>query len=180
MAVGSVAFVCTYRIYGQAADILPLWFAAVVFGGVAASEVLAKPGKHIQRVGGTAILLLVAVWSVIDVANRPASGRNSDAESCLRTADVATLPKNAQLCTGWDAAAPLRYAALVGHHRLDIDLISTSMRHWKPAVERSPHRPTFLTADPGPWPGYKVTPYRNLFRVESVGIKGPTTTGGSR
>ncbi|MBU0718364.1 MAG: DUF2723 domain-containing protein [Planctomycetes bacterium] len=42
-AIGSIAFLCVYRVYGDAADFLPLLFSAGVFAGVAVSYL---PGQN--------------------------------------------------------------------------------------------------------------------------------------
>ena len=171
-AVSSVAYVFVYRIYGQAADLLPLLFGVGVFGGVAVSAVCPKRSKRVRRLGGTAVLAAVALLTVRGVPHRPATGRNADAERCVRGADVSTLPPNSVICTGWGASAPLRYALLFHSGRRDIDIVSISIRKWKQAVERHPRRPAFTTAHPGTWPGFTITPYRNLFRVEALRTDG--------
>lgn len=77
MGIGSVAFVCAYRVYGAAGDFLPLLYAAAIFAGVVLSPLLPRNGTRPRNVLAGVILALVAGWTLYDAPGRRAS--NADA-----------------------------------------------------------------------------------------------------
>ncbi len=169
MAVASVAFLCVYRVYGDAADFLPLLFAAGVLGGVALSTLLPAEGGWYYRIVASVILVLVGIATVIDAPRRPHAGQSADARPFLDEVDLETLPDNAVICSGWSSSTPLWYAQYVLGQRRDITIINAMPGNWRRIVQEIADRPIFSTDHPGAWPDYTVTPYRNLWRLTPAG-----------
>lgn len=75
---GNVIFICTYRIYGHAADLTPLLFAATVLGGVAGSVLFRRQGdmtiKDGAKVLGMAVGLVIALFVLGRVFGEPTLG----------------------------------------------------------------------------------------------------------
>ena len=169
MAVASVVFLFVYRVYGDAADFLPLLFAAAVLGGVALSTVLPTKAGRYPRIVASVILAVVGIATVIDAPRRPHAGQAADAGPFLDQVDLRTLPDHAVICSGWSTSTPLWYAQYVLGQRRDITVINATPGNWRRMLERVSDRPVFTTDHPGDWPGYAVTPYRNLWRPAPVG-----------
>lgn len=171
MFIGTVAFICTYRTHGQAADLLPLIFSATVFAGVAVSPFFPADCGRVRHVVAIGLLLAVCGLTVVDVPQR---GRHipSDATAFIAELDMQTLPENAAILSSWRHSTALWYAQCVLTKRDDIDIINTRPSRWRGHIEALPDRPVFLVRKIF-WPAdFTLARYRNVWRVER-----PTQTG---
>ena len=161
MIFQSLVFVCLYRVYGQAADLLPLLFAIAVLGGVAISHPIGRQRRWIglvMAVGAAAVVLF------LDLQRAP-KARPRDARQYLADVDLPSLPRNAVICTMWETATPLWYAQHVLTNRDDILIINASPSNWLRLVQPHLARPIFMTEHRELSGDYKVVPFRNLFRL---------------
>lgn len=175
MVIGSVVFVCAYRVHGQSADVLPLLFAATVLGGVAASPLLGQQCGRVREFVAVAFLTAMCVVTVTDAPNRRHTGERADATSYVTELDMRTLPNNAVICTDWRAWPPLQYAQQVLTKRSDIYIINADPRHWLTMSSGLEDRPVFFTRKYRPVQGLALSPYRNLWRLERPGSAGIPT-----
>jgi len=175
MVIGSVVFVCAYRVHGQSADVLPLLFAATVLGGVAASPLLGQQCGRVREFVAVAFLTAMCVVTVTDAPNRRHTGERADATSYVTELDMRTLPNNAVICTDWRAWPPLQYAQQVLTKRSDIHIINADPRHCLTMSSGMEDRPVFFTRKYRPVQGLALSPYRNLWRLERPGSAGIPT-----
>ncbi len=163
VGIGGAIFLCTYRIGGQAADILPVWYAILTLAGIGLVHVF--PCEAASRRGWLAaavyIIVMVATW--YDAPQRRA--HNHDASAFLLALDMPTLPQNAVICTMWDHAAPLIYAQSVTDDRSDVRVIIAMPKHWQRLTQRYADRPVFCERPPADSADAYWLPYRNLWRL---------------
>ncbi len=166
MAVGTVVFVCTYRIYGQAANLLPLLFTATVLGGVALSSLF--PLESTSRVRSVTAIGLTVAMCIVTVIDAPNRDRRKSAEAgpFLAELDMQTLPKNTAIFSTWRESTALWYAKHVLTKRRDVEIINTITYKWPSRIALMPHRPVYVITKSRDLDGCKLTPYRNLWRVE--------------
>jgi hypothetical protein len=147
MAASSIAFVCAYRVYGSAADFLPLLYSIAVLVGVMLRPLFPRHGFGNRTILGGVLFVLVAGWTILDAPSRRAS--NADATHFVDGANVSGLPRNAVICTTWDHSAPLRFAKHVLYERDDITIVNARSRAWQRLVARLGDRPVFATRQGG-------------------------------
>jgi hypothetical protein len=162
-----LAFVCYYRVYGQAADLLPLLFSVVILLGVGLSVLLPRESGVIRRNIPVVAAAVAAFLTLTEASDRVPFGEQASAAEYLADADLGTLPQDAFICTIWPKTAPLWYAKTVLTPRPDIDLITTPKRFWLDRLKGIRDRPIFLVAPMRDLKGYSQTPVRNLWRLEA-------------
>jgi len=163
LAFGNAAFICTYNIYGQAADLLPLMCCATVLAGVAVSTLLPAHGTGLRRWTGIVLLLgmcVVTVWHAPQRRTR----KTADASRFLAGVNMKTLPQDAVICSTWGKSTPLWYAKYVLTKRHDVDIINTTTNRWMDRVKALPDRPVFVVAKASDLERYTLTPFRAMKR----------------
>lgn len=169
MVVQTVIFVCGYRIYGQAADLLPLIWAVVVAAGVALSPLLPCEARGGRRMAAVGLLVMACVWTAVRAGDRPDEARNADATPYLAAVDLGSFPADAVICSSWGQSPPLWYAQKVLTDRDDIRIINAEAKNWLAMVADVGDRPVFVTDGRVRLPeGYKLTPFRKMWRLESA------------
>jgi hypothetical protein len=166
MGLQSVVFVCMFRDVGQAADILPLLFPLIVFGGAALSTLFPIDGAWGRQLVAAGLMLVVTVTSVLDVPHRPNYGSSVDATGFLRDADLATFPEHSVILSRWPESLPLLYARHVLKVRDDLDVVIAQPGNWLRFAEGFRGRPVFLAGADGYFKDRVVTPFRNLWRLQ--------------
>ena len=167
MAAQSVIFVCMYRVYGQAADLLPLLWAVAVAIGAALSPLVPRQANRTRRLAVMGLLIVVCAWTAFDAAGRPREARAADATAFITAVDLATFPADAVICSSWGTSPPLWYAKHVLTGRGDIRIINAGARHWLRMIEDYPGRPVFFTDSRVRLPqGCELKPFRKLWRLE--------------
>lgn len=164
VGLSQVVFVCQYHVYGQSADVLPTYFAAVIFGGVAFSSLLCTP--KVAKIVSVAVLILMVGVTINDVPNRPEFGKTSDATGWIDELDMQTLPENAVIAAGWRYWPPLRYAQIIRADRPDIHLINADARNWMTMIAPLSDRPVFFAKKFSIHNDVPMTKYRNIWRVD--------------
>ena len=166
MGLGSILFVCLYRVNGDAADILPLLFALTVLIGVAISPLLPARGNAWQR--GVAVSLAIAALAATTVLApaRRKTGLNMDALPFLAELDMPSLPQDTVICSHWGSSTPLWYAQRFIYNRPDVTVINAPDSEWARLTEDLRELPIFGTDPPAPEYGFAAEPYRNLWRLE--------------
>ncbi len=166
MCISSLVFVCYYRIYGDAADILPLMFAMTVFCGVALSKAVGKSGISLRRQTGPLILLVaMLIFTAFDSSDRIRRAHTSDASIFLREADLASLPARSLVCSNWGRATALWYAKYILMPDQDFDVVNAWEEHWFDILKDRLDQPIFAAVRPPSWDGYHWEPIRNLWRL---------------
>lgn len=171
MAAGSIAFVLMYRIYGLAADLLPLLFVLAVLIGRMLAAVFPRHGPSSRTLAAALIMLSMIAGTLVQAPQRRSLGRDEDAADFLTQVDLASLPPNAVICTGWGMATPLWYAALVQTPRPDISIVNAPVTEWPRMTRDLMHRPIYLTDDPAATTFPSETSWRrerNLWRLETA------------
>lgn len=172
LGIGSLGFVCLYRMYGGAADILPLLFAITVLIGVAVSVPLHHRSPRMKAALGYVLLGVMAVATVVHVPRRADIAATVNAEPYLAELDMPTLPRGAVICSDWGHSTPLWYAQYVRYRRDDILVMNARERAWQGMTVDKRDRPILATSRPQPWDGYDVQRYRNLWRLEPTPATG--------
>jgi hypothetical protein len=167
MIVQSVIFVCAYRVYDQAADVLPLIWASAVALGVSLSALFPRGLSQGRRAVAIGLMVLACVWTVADAPDRPDWARDQDATPFVAAVDMASFPDGAVVCSSWGTSPPLWYAQHVLTDRDDVKIINAGSVHWLEMIEQYPGRPVFFTDSRVRVPdGWELTPYRKLWRLE--------------
>ena len=169
MCVQAIVFVCAYRIHGQAADLLPLMFAVAVFAGVALSPLFPVDGAKPGRVIAVALFLAVSIAVVTSGPHTRTQGHGRDATPFLASVNVTTMPERSVIFAGWEESLPLRYAGLVLSDRRDIRIVTAHPANWLRMAEDFGDRPVFVTAPYERLKGHALTPFRNLWRLGTIG-----------
>ena len=162
MALGSIVFICAYDMYSQAADYLPLLWAAYICGGLAISFALGVCRDRWRNIIAAGFLAAIGTLTVLEARERPGPGLAEDATKYLAAIDMATLPRDAVICVKWPEIPTLFYAKVVLTGRDDIDLIAAQDRHWLRMLEPIHDRPVFVAANRKAMKGQTLTPYRFL------------------
>jgi len=166
MAVQSVVFVCAYRIYGQAADLLPLLWVLMVAGGVALSWVFPRNAPGLGKQAAPIVLLAACGWTLLDSGNRPNVARDADATGFVRGVDLSTFPRDAVICSSWGTSPPLWYAQHVLADRPDLTILNARSENWVRMIAQYPGPEVYYTDAQAPRPpGYELAPYRKLWRL---------------
>ena len=169
MIVQSVVFVCAYRVYDQAADLLPLIWAATVAFGAGLAVIFPReldPTKLLVAIG---LMILTCGWTIANASERPTWAKDQDATAFLAKVNLDTFPERAVICSSWGTSPPLWYAQHVQTHRTDIKIINAGSVHWLEMVEQHPGRPVFFTDSRVRLPqGWKLTPFRKLWKLEGI------------
>lgn len=163
MALGNMVFICTYRVHGHAADLLPLMFSAAVLAGVATSLII-PGGCHDRRRAVALVLMAAACVFAATTARQRGPRADTDATPFLAQLDVPTLPRNAAICSLWKHSPVLWYAQFVLTDRRDIEVINTIPGKWKERVDALPNRPAFFCMRISDVDERDLTPYRNIWR----------------
>lgn len=174
IAISSVVFVCIYRVYGDAADVLPLLFVVAVLGGVALSPVLSLGPQRWRRWLGVGLAGVACLVTVIDAPYRRDVGHTRSALEFLEQVDMPTLPTHAVICSRWKTSPPLWYARTVLFDRRDILVINAAEDKWRPMTAAMSHRPIFAITRPSVDSGFTSTPVRNLWRLEHTATRPQT------
>jgi hypothetical protein len=159
LVIGNLVFICTYNIYGTAADLLPLMFTAVILAGVALST-LFPLGAAVRRTSVAVVMVLI--MSVVSVVHTPYMRKRDTADATwfIQAVDLPTLPEGAVICSTWRQSTALWYAKHILTPRPDIDVINTTTHQWKDRIEAVPDRPVFAVVNSTELADYVVTPYR--------------------
>lgn len=165
LVVGTVAYVFLYRVYGQAADLLPLLFAAAVFVGVALSSIIPSQAGRRGTLAGIGLFALSVILNIGTVSYRPQTGVEADAIQFLEQLDLETMPHRAVLAASWSRSTPLWYAKHMLASRNDIDIINIHTGQWLHRLEVMGGRPLFATMPDVSVAGFRPVPFRNINRL---------------
>ncbi|MCO6437725.1 MAG: DUF2723 domain-containing protein [Phycisphaerae bacterium] len=173
MIFSSVAFVCYYRIAGDAADIRPLLFALIVLIGVGLTPVFPRTTRRFGAVAATIVFLLTVGVTFIDAPGRRWPGPRPDARPLLRDVNLASLPPDAVVFAAWPAATPLWYARLFITPRPDVTIINAQTYNWFAMFDPRFADRTFAAVPVAPeWPGYEWVPHGKILRLEPLAETG--------
>ena len=181
MIAQSLIFVCAYRIYGQAADLLPMIWAGTVAAGMLLAPLFPRRLARPRLTIAAGLLAAACGWTLIEARSRPSDYWNHDATAFVEAVDLGTFPAGAVICSSWGTSPPLWYAQHVLTGRDDIRIINASSRRWQELIGPSPDRPVFYTDSRNRLPpGHVLTPYRKLWRLERAdrARAGRTSTAG--
>jgi len=167
IVLGGAAFICRYRVYDTAADIMPILGALAILAGAGLAPLFARPSGAGRLWTARLLFLTVLAWSAIEVGSKPDYAGEFDAEGYIRAADLGSLPSGALVLSTWRLGCPLQYARLVEARRADIDVVVALpdrwMRHARRHVEQG--GTVFLAEPISPPPGVSITPHGNLWRL---------------
>jgi len=164
MIVSSLVFICSYRMWGQAADYLPLLWAAMVSLGASTTVVLGTHRRYSGTIGLVALLGMI-VFTFVDAKERPQSLLSPDATAFVAEMDMATLPQNSVVCVAWPETPVIFYAKHILTRRDDIHIVAAATANWARQLEALGDRPMFGASMNTEIVGYDQTPYRNLWRL---------------
>lgn len=165
MIASNIVFICSYRIYGLAADLLPLMSSGTVIIGVAVSTVFPSRAGALRRAFAVILAVFVGIMMVLDAPYR--SDRESlDAVPFLTELDMQTLPQDAVICSTWRKSPPLWYAQCILTKRPDIEVVNVARARWYPRIVPFLGRPIFVIDKAATLRGQRLTPYRNIWRWE--------------
>jgi hypothetical protein len=171
IALAAAIFICLYHVYDTAADVLPVLFAVTVLVGVVLSALFPSELGRPRRILAVIIFLSACVWTVYETRRGPDMAATADATAYVETADLGTLPANALIICSWIDFPPLWYAQHVLTGRQDIRVV-TANRHWLSLTREQAETgtaypgPIFLTNRITVPPGARLTPCRNLWRID--------------
>ena len=134
--LGAIVYLCVYRTYGTAADMLPLLGAVCIFAGTALGLLLPGEGGRWRRALAMLLFALTVVETGRRVRNVPDCTAEYDATAYLRSVDFAALPTDALVLTDWRKNAALHYALLTQTKRTDISVLYLSPERWPEYARR--------------------------------------------
>ncbi len=156
-------FVCMFRDVGQAADLMPLLFSSVVFGGVTLSLLFPQGGNPRRNVAACALMIAISVLTILHVPHRPRYGASIDAEPYLKEADLLTFPKNSVIIAVWTESLPLLYEQYLIGTRPDIKVVIAQPGNWLRMAKEYADRPIFFARKDGLLKERGITPFRNMW-----------------
>ena len=166
MVFSALAFVCLYRMWGQAADLLPMVWACTVAFGVALAPVFKRGGEPWRNVLAIAALLACLPLLHQYATERIRRNPTHDAEEFLAAMDMETLPANSVIVVSWPEAPPVLYQKRVRSRRDDIEALFASVDRWAEVLEPYRGRPAFAASHVNKLEGFRLSEYRNLQRME--------------
>ncbi len=146
LSIASVLFVCFYRVFGQAADLLPLLWVGGVFCGVALARVLPDSASRVRQMVAWALFIGVGTWSLLDAGRRPPVGTRADAEPFLAKVDMQSLPPGTVICSHWGTSPPLWYEQLIRGRGGQIRILHAREGEWRRLAEGVPKRALYATS----------------------------------
>ena len=166
--LGGGCFLCLYRAYDTAADMLPLLGVLGVFAGTALSSLLPQRAGRGRAWAAFALFALTAVGSAQLVTRYPNHAAEYDATGYARSIDWSVVPDNALILTDWRKNAPLQYSRLIGNSRSDASVLHVlpEYRTAYAAREAAAGRAVFSANPPPAIPGLSITPAGALWRWE--------------
>ena len=167
--VGQVVYLLLYRVHGLAADLLPVLFAVVLISGAALATLFPARPSRFRMALMIAVYTATGVWVYYSQATRIDYAASVDATGYVRQACLETLPPRAVVISEWHHSRPLLYASCVEIDRPDVTILTGDVHLWNDALERIADRPVLFTMRPEPPQGWRVSPWKNLWRVERVG-----------
>ncbi len=163
---GNIAFLCMYRIYGQAANLLPTVFAAALPVGSVLAKWLPNSIRGGRRWFAVAIYTSACVWTVYHGTTRYAYAGRADATQFLAEVDLAALPGDSVIFAVMANSCPIWYARSVTLDRKDIDIVVGPTHRWAEVAGRYIDRPVFYTEERGKAPaGWTAEPSGVLRRL---------------
>lgn len=166
LIVYCLVFVSFYRVYGQAADLLPLIFGGVVLIGVAGSTLFPGDGSIYRHAVAGLLAVLTALLLIRDIPRRELGVSGVNAIPFVQRVDLATFPGPAVIISDWTRSVPLRYAQCVLQHRRDLRIITTGPDVWIRLARGVTDRPVYVTGALEPLDDCKREPFRNVYRLE--------------
>lgn len=173
------AFVVLYNVTDQAADLMPTLFGATWLIAAAATHVTreifgfmaAARGGLARRIAWAALCaggaaLIRHGWMRYNFAE------TRDASKYLREMDLATLPPNSRLFGSWPATRPLIYENLLHVKRDDLTIVGFhDPASWWTHGASTPERPVYYLERDAVPEGWRLVPYRNIYRVEENAVE---------
>ncbi len=166
LIVQAFVFVSVYRVYGQAADLLPLVFSGAVLLGVTGSTLFPVRGTLPRRAGACLLATLAALLLIRDLPRKADGASGVDATTFVEELDLGTFPKDAVIIANWSKSVPLRYAQCALHHRRDLRIITADPAAWIELAQKFPNRPVYVANPLDPLGPCRREPFRNVFRLE--------------
>lgn len=149
LGLSSLAFVCAYRVYDLAADLLPVIFALGAFAGMGLWTLISNFGARWSQRIAVALFATMAVATIAHGFVHRRDESPADARSFLARADVASLPADSVVLTGWYQATPLWYEQHVVAGRDDLTILCLDRGRWSEYAERYAGRALFAVERPG-------------------------------
>ncbi len=161
---GNVVFLCVYRIYDQAANLMPIMFGAALPAGAVLAVLF--PAKGRRGVLGGTLLFFACAGSIYHATQRYNYGEAYDATEYLAEVHLEDFPQDSAIMTSTLIGAPLWYERLIRCDRKDIHIVENNRRHWARLAVKYLDRPVFYTRDDQPAPeGWRLEPFHNMWRL---------------
>ncbi len=166
MIASDLVFLCAYRMWGQAADYMPLLWSVIVLLG-ASTTIVFREGR--PRFAAQLGLVAWAVMGALTVTGHfagPHAALAGDAVPFVRQLDLATLPKNSVVCVAWPETPAVFYARYVDTPREDVAIVAAATGNWERMLIRYEGRPIFGASLNTLLKRYRAVPFRNIWRLE--------------
>jgi hypothetical protein len=166
--VGAACFLCMYRAYDTAADLLPVLGVLWVFAGAALSPLLPRQAGRWRAGLAFAIFAVTALAAARLTSRFPNHAADYDATDYVRSLDWSVASPGALILTDWQQNAPLNYSCLVENRRSDVAVLHTPFEFWTAyaAREAAAGRSVFCADPPPVTPGTSVVPAGCFWRWE--------------
>lgn len=162
----SIVFVCLYRIYEKAADLLPLLFAMTVFCGVMYTKLLSLSQKRYQTILMIALTVAFGMRILRDTPTRHDAIKDENAIPFLQEVDLDTFPRDAIIGAGWRHATPLWYAQYYIHSRPDLHIVAGEPPLWIELARQHPDKPVYVIHSSSELKQHTLIPFRNMWRLK--------------
>ena len=174
VVLAAAAFVCVYRVWDTAADLLPVLFGAAVFAGVGLSRLLPSADTWLRRAAGMILFAAAGAYAAFALARPAPAVQELDATAFVSQAGLADLPTGAAVISSWRRSVALQYCQYVELRRTDLRILGAHRAYWDQLIARhaygSDGQPVAVyLADPSPpGPQYQPTPQGILWRVNAI------------
>lgn len=165
LAVSCVVFVLAYKVFGQAADLLPLLFAETVALGILGSRLFPAGGGWVRQTTAFCVAVGAGVLFAFHVPARDPNSTGVAASNFLSEIDLATFPGPAVICSDWRESVPLRYAQCVLTPRPDLHIVTSGPELWRNLAEQETTRPVYAADALNSGGVCELEPFRNVFQL---------------
>ena len=162
--IGNVVFLYLYNVHDQAANLLPLMFAAAMCVGAVLARLFPTGGA--RREMAWVVFAFACAGNIYFATQRYNYAKTFDATDYLAETQLVNFPKDAVILTNTHIGCALLYDRNVVSRRFDVKIIESNMNRWYVLTLEHLDRPFFCTDERARTPGgYRLVPFRNMWQL---------------
>ena len=167
-----VSLLLMYPARGPGGQTINMTLIGLLLVGAAVMLMLPATARRLRHVTCITLLLVVGALVTWKWATNPSLVDATGTERYLAELDMATLPEGTVIVADWGTSRRLWYEKLVNTNRDDIKIITAKYASWPELADRYADRVVLVDLSTDPPPGYRMLPWRNLWRLERAAGEG--------